>query len=196
MTLGKYLRRIIKKFIIIYSPLQRFCILKVKSAAGVIYVTKQKLQARYPANDDALTTYASNVILKNDIIANESKKFQKKLDFVKMLSIGSLEQLYKSHDVVLQALKILNDEGFDFKLTWLGDGVYKKDMIELSKKLNVSEKVDFRGNVISSEVLKELQQANLYIHVSRTEGLPRSLIEALAQAVPSIGTRVGGSQNY
>lgn len=163
-----------------------------KNAVGIIYVTEKTLQKRYPGNKNALTTHASNVVLKRDIIAVEAKKFPNKLDIIKLVSIGSLEQLYKSPDIVLKALGILKEKGVNFELSWLGDGVHKKDMEDLAEKLNISDQVKFRGNVVSNQVLKELRKADLYIHVSRTEGLPRALIEALAQGIPCIGTRVGG----
>lgn len=164
----------------------------VKGAVGVIYVTEKMLQKRYPANKNALITHASNVILKQGNISREAKKYPKKLENIKLVSIGSLEQLYKSPDIVLEALGILKEKGINFELTWLGDGIYKKELQYLAKKLKISNQVKFCGNVVSTEVLKELQKADLYIHVSRTEGLPRSLIEAMAQGLPCIGTKVGG----
>lgn len=164
----------------------------VANASGVIYVTEQMLQKRYPPNKNALATHASNVILKNDFIVKEPKTYRKKLDVLKIISIGSLDQLYKSPDIVLKALGILKQNGLNFKLIWLGDGIHKNEMQSLAEKLNIAKQVEFRGNVASSEVLKELRKADLYIHVSRTEGLPRALIEAMAQGLPAIGTTVGG----
>ena len=133
-----------------------------KSAVGIIYVTEKTLQKRYPGNKNALKTHASNVVLKQDIIAVEAKKFPNKLDIIKIVSIGSLEQLYKSPDIVLKALRILKEKGVNFELSWLGDGVHKKDMQDLAEKLNISDQVKFRGNVVSNEVLKELQKGKFY----------------------------------
>lgn len=164
----------------------------VANASGVIYVTEQMLQKRYPPNKNALATHASNVILKNNFIVKEAKTYRRKLDVLKIISIGSLEQLYKSPDIVLNALGILKQNGLNFKLIWLGDGIHKNEMQSLAEKLNIAKQVEFRGNVASSEVLKELRKADLYIHVSRTEGLPRALIEAMAQGLPAIGSNIGG----
>lgn len=164
----------------------------VKDASGVIYVTEKMLQQRYPANKTAVAIHASNVVLKQEVIASASKNYPAKIDSLKLISIGSLEQLYKSPDIVLKAMGILKKQGVNLELTWLGNGIHKKAMQALAEELDITENVNFKGNVIASEVLEELNKADLYIHVSRTEGLPRAIIEAMAQGLPSIGTRVGG----
>lgn len=165
---------------------------KVKWAKGVIYVTEHTLQKRYPSNKEAITTHASNVILKKESISRVPKTLDKKPETLKLISIGSLEQLYKSPDIVLQAMNTLAKSGINLKLTWLGDGIHKASMIRLAKSLELENSVDFKGNVPSAMVSKYLDNAHLYIHVSRTEGLPRALIEAMAKGLPCIGSRVGG----
>lgn len=164
----------------------------VNGASGVIYVTEKTLQRRYPANKNAVSVSASNVVLKKGMIANGYQVYPKKIDCLKLLSIGSLDQMYKSPDIVLKTLGELRNKGVDFHLTWLGGGKYLKAMQDLAKTLNIQDKIHFKGHVVSSKVLEELRSTHLYIHVSRTEGLPRAIIEAMALGLPCIGTKVGG----
>lgn len=165
----------------------------VKFASAVLYVTKFKLQQRYPSNSKAFLTNASNVFIPDNLFKQRPNTFTLKPNGVKLLAIGSLAQMYKSPDIVLKSLKMLKDRDFKFHLTWLGDGKFKQKMLELRDKLGLTDNVSFLGNLpAGSPVFQKIKESDLYIHVSRTEGLPRSLIEAMAHGLPCIGTRVGG----
>lgn len=110
------------------------------------------------------------------------------------MSVGSLEQMYKAHDVVLQALALLKTRGVNCKLTWLGKRKHKEAMRKLASTLHISNDVIFKGNVSRDEVDETLRNTDLFLLVSRTEGLPRALIEAMAMGLPCIGTQVGDSE--
>lgn len=166
----------------------------VKCASGAIYVTKNQLQKRYPVAKKAFTTHASNVMISKDKIVDYPKYYEKdpKTEIIKLVSIGSLAQLYKSPDVVIEGLVLLKEKGYKISYTWMGDGNYKQQMIEYADKLGVSNEISFVGNVTTDKVHQILSESDMYIHISKTEGLPRSLIEAMAKGLPSIGSIVGG----
>lgn len=163
----------------------------VKKASAVLYVTKNKLQERYPAAASAFQVSASNVKIKESLISNENIKFVPK-DTYTILSIGSLEQMYKSPDVVIKAIKMIKDQGISCNLVWLGDGIYKEKMEVLARQLGVENHVDFKGNVSSEMVREYLLKADVFVLASRTEGLPRAMIEAMSVGLPCVGTNVGG----
>ncbi|MBR3010288.1 MAG: glycosyltransferase [Prevotella sp.] len=162
----------------------------VKGSSCNLYVTEQTLQTRYPSKKGVYTTSASNVMLRDNVIACEPHKSTNKQ--IKIISIGSLEQMYKSPDVVLEALSYLRKDGYDCYLTWLGDGRYKEDMINLAESLHIKEFVNFVGNVDAEEVWDYLRESNMFVLASITEGLPRAMIEAMSQGLPCIGTEIGG----
>lgn len=164
---------------------------QVSGASCVLYVTKYTLQKRYPCSPNVFSTNASNVFLLKNSFADEFKHLIEK-EHYRLISIGSLEQMYKSPDVVIKAMNILKKRGLKCYLSWLGDGKYKEQMKSLAKELNVEDNICFHGNVTAEEVKKQLQASDLFLLVSKTEGLPRAMIEAMAQGMPCIGSKVGG----
>jgi glycosyltransferase involved in cell wall biosynthesis len=163
----------------------------VKTADSVIYVTKSKLQNTYPAKNGAYVTYASNVMLLEDDIARFAKGMIKK-DCYQLISIGSLEQMYKSPDVVIGAIHLLLSENYNVKLTWVGDGAYLNRMKELVENLKLQNSVLFTGTLSKEYVKMNLDNSDVFVLVSRTEGLPRAMVEAMARGLPCIGSNVGG----
>lgn len=164
---------------------------QVVGALCVLYVTKHALQRRYPCSDKAFSTNASNVLLAKKYIVNKAKKLEVK-DMYHLISVGSLEQMYKSPDVVIKALRILKTRGLNCRLSWLGDGKYKEEIIALADSLDIADRICFHGNVPASEVIRQLREADIFLLVSKTEGLPRAMVEAMAQGLPCIGSDVGG----
>lgn len=163
----------------------------VANASAVLYVTEKKLQQRYPAGTSAFQTTASNVKIEDALIRSNPPKHVVKQNYI-ILSVGSLEQMYKAPDVVLSAIKILHNQGVHCSLIWLGDGRYKLPMQNFAIELGIEDRVDFKGSVNTEEVRAHLMSADVFVLVSRAEGLPRAIIEAMAVGLPCIGTNVGG----
>lgn len=162
----------------------------VYNACAVLYVTKFALQNRYPERKGVFSSYASNVYIseKQNV---KSKKLTHKETYT-MISVGALEQMYKAPDIAIRVIAEMNKRGFSVELKWLGAGKYMQDMKALSEELGVASLVDFVGSVTREEVDRYLEQSDVFLLLSRTEGLPRAMVEAMAMALPCIGTNVGG----
>lgn len=163
----------------------------VANAMAAIYVTKDTLQKRYPVSEKAYQINASDVNISINPDFNESKKHAVK-EYFEIISVGSLEQMYKAPDVLLKAIAILKNKSVLCNLTWLGEGKFMEKMKQLAEELGLSENVNFLGNVSLNKVHKNLQKADLFVLVSRTEGMPRAIIEAMSHGLPCIGSNVGG----
>lgn len=61
-----------------------------------------------------------------------------------------------------------------------------------ARTLGIGERLEFLGWVAGDDKDRQLQQAHLYVLPSFNEGLPMSLLEAMAAGLPVISTRVGG----
>jgi glycosyltransferase involved in cell wall biosynthesis len=167
--------------------LRRHC----RRACAAAYVTAETLQRRYPVGPNGRSFYYSDVQLAGLTAKSSRPAIQK--DVLKLVTVGSLEQLYKSQDVQIDAVARCRQQGLRVELTFVGDGKCRAALTQRAADLGIGDHVHFRGQVASGEPIRnELDEADLFLLPSRTEGLPRAMIEAMARALPCIGSTVGG----
>lgn len=161
----------------------------VRRADSVRYVTRSTLQAKYPAARNARTVAFSSVILDG---WNRAVRVPKS-PVPTVLAIGSQEQLYKGHDLLIRCMPGLLGLMPDAMLVLVGEGREQATLRRLAAQLAVEEGVLFKGYVADRNLLIDLvDQAWIFTMPSRTEGLPRALVEAMARGLPCVGARVGG----
>ncbi|MDT0604078.1 glycosyltransferase [Thalassotalea castellviae] len=166
--------------------LQKQC----QHALGASYVTECYLQQRYPPGINTITSFYSSIMLDESQIVDTPRKYQQVAR--KLVFVGSLEQMYKALDILLQAFSLLVKADDTYRLTIIGAGQHLAELKALAQHLTINANVDFVGEIKSNEVINHLRQADLFVLPSRTEGLPRAIIEAMAQGLPCVGTSVGG----
>lgn len=97
----------------------------------------------------------------------------------------------KGQEIIVKAINLLSsEEKKQFKITFLGDGADKINLLRLVKANKLENQIVFKGFV--NDVTSELKQSNGFILTSFDEGLPVSIIEALRVGLPIISTNVGG----
>ena len=74
-----------------------------------------------------------------------------------------------------------------------GDGPEKLDLEALATQLNLNHSVTFHGAVLEEQAI--YQNKDLLLINSTTEGLPMTLLEAMARGIPAISTAVGEIPN-
>ncbi|RZF58887.1 glycosyltransferase family 4 protein [Sphingobacterium corticibacterium] len=174
-----------------YRKMRRY----VGGAEHVIYVTENFLQIRYPANSTAIVSYASNVELPNfeeNVLNNHISLLEEKKKELRFGMIGNVDVLYKGYDITLKALALIKDEIPPFKLYLVGGG--KGDAVRnIARELGLIDNLVFVGKLRSGpQVFHFLDKLDLYLHPSRQEGLPRSLIEAMGRGCPCLGSKTAG----
>ena len=166
----------------------------VRNASAAIYVTRRSLQRRYPPRTGALSAGVSDVQLSSGFraVAAARRPFSGERT-LRLVCVGTLETYYKAPDVVLRALAELKKRGeIRFELHWCGAGNLIGECRQLAVQLGLGEDVVFLGALPRELVLKELAAADLFVMVSRQEGLPRAMVEAMATGLPCIGSTAGG----
>ena len=162
-------------------------------ASAVAYVTADTLQQRYPASPDAFVTSYSSVDLPDEAFVTDARRCVSANERFGVLFIGSLEQLYKGPDVLIPAVALGVGRGLNLELTIVGDGKHRPELEGLAHKCGINDRVRFTGYLPAGDSVRaELDRADLFILPSRTEGLPRALIEAMARGLPCLASKVGG----
>ncbi|MCF8708911.1 glycosyltransferase family 4 protein [Rhizorhapis sp. SPR117] len=160
-------------------------------AVACAYVTERQLQLLYPPGKGAPSVAISNVLLEPRHFVDRPRLGPLK-NRASLAFCGSLAQEYKGLDILLEAVYQLTSAGLDIHLVVMGDGVFRAKYETQALRLGLIERVRFCGNVPPETVLVQFRSCDLFVMPSRTEGLPRAMIEAMAQALPCIGTNVGG----
>ena len=161
-------------------------------AFAAIYVTKFALQQRYPCPN--LSIGVSDVVLPDRSIIAMPRPLEPRLDRpVMLVFIGTMSQLYKAPDILIKAVAVCVRAGLDLKLSMLGDGQYRAQLQDLAAAENIQERVSFLGQLASGDAVQsQLDRSDLFVLPSYQEGLPRAMVEAMARALPCIGSNVGG----
>ncbi len=159
-------------------------------ACAVAYVTEEALQRRYPCPGHSVGV--SDVALANTDFVDAPRNGQL-TEPISIVAVGSLAQLYKAPDVLIGAVALCAAQGMAVNAVWLGDGKHRAELEAYTAQRGVAEQVSFVGRVPAGEAVSaQLDQADIFVLASRTEGLPRAMIEAMARALPCIGSNVGG----
>jgi len=93
---------------------------------------------------------------------------------------------------LLLATKEIVEKHSDARLILIGDGPLRNDLMNLVNKLGLTGKVDFIGSVDRMEVAKLLSKSSIFAFPSLKEGLPISVLEAMACGVPVVGSNISG----
>lgn len=105
-------------------------------------------------------------------------------------------QYPKVPGIVLDALRVMNEQGHIFKVRIGGYGPYENDLREKIKTFGMSNYADFVGKLSFQEVSREMQQASCFLHASNYETFSLVCAEALSCGTPVVASAVGGIPEY
>ena len=104
----------------------------------------------------------------------------------------------KGLDTTLRAVARLCAKGNEVQLTLAGDGAEREALEHLAGSLGISRFTKFTGFLAEKDLCKLCLEHDLFVHPSRTtqtgdrEGIPNSLLEAMACGLPVVATRHSG----
>ena len=112
----------------------------------------------------------------------------------KIVLLGQALTAFKSKaegaKILISATKILVEKGYPVVLILTREGKYSPMLKDFAKKINMQSNVIFTGDVKNPFV--PLAVCDIYTHITLGEGLPISILEAMAMGKPIVATPVGG----
>jgi glycosyltransferase involved in cell wall biosynthesis len=98
----------------------------------------------------------------------------------------------KGHGILLEAMSKLSKIGVPVEVEIIGDGPFGDEIRSLAAELGIEKSVIFSGELLPDEVACRLEEADIFCMASFAEGLPISIMEAMAIGVPVVTTWIGG----
>lgn len=133
-----------------------------------------------------------NLLTKN--IFDLKKECSLSMESKTILCIGSIQYL-KGQDLLIEASKKLWNSGhYDFDLVLIGD-VYESfglKIMNMINQLKIDYPIKHKKPVSPFMALKYIASADIIVLPSRTEALPRVILEGMALKKPIIASDVGG----
>jgi len=109
----------------------------------------------------------------------------------RIIVVARLEK-FKRVDTVIKACYELKNQGFLLECVVVGDGPKRDSLNELIQELKLSNQVKLLGYRSHTDTLRMINSSKVMVLASESEGIPVSLMEAMASKVAVIGPRVNG----
>jgi len=171
-----------------------------KKADGASYVTEKYLQSLYPSgkslklSGNKFESFYSSIVL-DDSMIGEVKKYGDipVRPFVLVHVTNAIENPSKGHYTAIKVVEKLVKAGRNIQIKFIGEGKMTDDLKRTVEELGLQNNVIFTGRIANrQELLDEVRKSDLMLFPTKSEGLPRCIIEAQAVGLPVISTPVGG----
>ena len=137
----------------------------------------------------------ANVVVVNNFVDDaflSTQRVVKDRNITKLISVGGLIEK-KGFSILIEMLSALEKK---FELTIVGDGSQMNELRALNDKLEVSDRVFFKGTLSKREVSKELAKSDIFVSASKIETFGIAILEALAVGIPVVTYNNGGINDF
>ena len=158
---------------------------KIDSYIAISNIVKEKIEK---IKKDINVTLCYNGIDFNKI--KVKKQFNNEIK--RIVCVGRLEFNLKGQDTIIDAFKLLKNQGCNIELDIIGHGSDFQKLNELITENNLGNQIKVLGNQSNSYVLNSLAKYDAFIQASRHEGFGLTVVEAMASCLPTILSSVDG----
>lgn len=148
-------------------------------ADGIVFQTKEARAffPKYIQKKSVILSNALNPQFLRERYAGEREK--------EIVAVGRLDD-NKNHALLINAFARIADKFPEYRLTIFGDGECRKELEALIAEKGLSARVILAG--VTADVAGDIERAALFVLPSNTEGMPNTLLEAMALGLPVIST--------
>ncbi len=109
----------------------------------------------------------------------------------RIVCVGTLRIKHKRQDILLRAFSVFEKSHPDYIVDFFGEGSDKQKLEKLAVDLGINNKIRFHGK--TSDIMKKIVNASLFVMTSEYEGMSNSLVEALLLGIPCITSDWNGA---
>ena len=167
---------------------------KYKEFKNIVFVSKQGKESFLKVFPNEKNVYAINNIIDYKTIIEKSKENVKEnldKDVTLFLNIGRHNEEQKKLSRIIEAAKKLNDEGYRFRILFVGDGKDNKKYKNMVKQMKLENNILFLGK--RKNPYPYFKISDCVLLSSEYEGSPVVYTEAMVLNKPVITTNVSGS---
>lgn len=107
-----------------------------------------------------------------------------------IVAVGRLAQ-QKQHDRIIRAFSYVYEHDQEARLLILGEGPLEEYLKNLCERYHLKDKVIFAG--FKSNIGDYLRKSQMFVMASESEGMPNSMLEAMAHGLPVVTTDTPGA---
>jgi len=179
---------IVKKYISIILYLPEYVLTVIAAKKSIVYTNGYHIAKKLKKYNVKSIPVISSTLVEKDFIENNNKKDNLILS---MVYLGYI-RYSKGIKTIMELLSKLKAENVHFHFHFIGDGEMSSDLKLFLEKRKIIKNVTLHGHIEQrSTINKIINNSDLFIFPSLSEGSPRVILEAMSQKIPIISTPVG-----
>lgn len=111
---------------------------------------------------------------------------------VRLLFVGRFNAFKNVESLLEAASRLKSMDVTNFELHLIGDGERRASLERLVIERELARHVRFKGWVDRRAIVERYRQADLFVTSTTWEGMPNTVLEAMACGLPIVGTRASG----
>ncbi len=159
--------------------LKKAAFLTFPHAAGVILQTKESMDFFPPKVREKVT------ILPNPLHEDFIRPIYEGEREKTIVTVGRMDE-NKNQQMAIEAFAALTEKFPDYRLILYGNGELREKLQDRTKQLGIADRISLPGSI--RDVAGALEKASVFLLTSDTEGMPNTLLEAMALGTACIST--------